>query len=241
MPRRTLPPPERVAWSDIGPELIRRWGHPNGRFMPEHLEILGPNGSGKSYAQGKLIQLRHERYGSHSVYIATKPADDTLADFGWPIIDKWPPNYDQPNTIFWVPAPPGSDDLSKQREAIHDLLKELWVPKSNIVVGVDEVLYLADDLNLRTIVNRYYREARALGITMSSGAQRPQGAPRHMHSESTWTLAFRPVDEDDCERVAQCLGDRFGYREHLMDLDRNKYEFIVKYAGAPEAYITHIE
>lgn len=209
--------------------------------MPEHLEIMGQNGSGKSYFERVVLQMRVAARQSHVVLIATKPADATLAGMGWPIIEKWPPDYGKNQVIFWAK----SKGLSKasqveQKRKILDVLDRLWTADSNRIVVFDEIAYLATDLGLRTELTTYYREARALGITIVASTQRPQGVPRWMHSESAWSVFFAPKDAADAERMAEVAGSKRDYMPILQSLDRAKYEFLLVRGLTGEMYISHI-
>lgn len=238
--RTAPPPPERVAWAELEPEFLARWGvDGSGRIEPEHLEILGPTGSGKTYAQNYILKRRVAVRKSHVVLIATKPADKTLKMLGWPTIKKWPPGYNQQQVIFSAKATGlNAQGRAQQREKIAELLDALWVPDSNRIVVVDEIGYLQHELGLGTHLTTLFREGRALGLSLVTNTQRPQGITRYMHSESSWKIAFQPKDEDDADRVAQVLGNKKYYRQYLMDLDRDNYEFIIQHGR--EAYITFI-
>lgn len=238
---RTGPAPERVPWDQLGPDFLRRWGYPRGKRMPEHLEILGQTGSGKSYFEKTILVARAKARGAHVVVVATKKADETLAGVGWPIITDWPPPYGKNQVIFWAKAS-GLEraGLAKQRAKVAELLNKLWVPNSNIIVAFDEVAYIDTDLGLRVPLVRYYREGRALGITIVGSTQRPQGVPRYMHSESSWSVFFAPKDEEDAERMAQVAGSKRIYMPILMELNREKFEFLMVRNLTGEKYISAI-
>lgn len=237
-------PPPRVDWDSLSADLMRAWGYPRGVWHPEHMEILGPSGSGKSYFLVTVLDMRAALRGAHVVYVATKPADDTISSLGWPIVTSWPPNeWKQENrhVIYWAKAPTlDAEGLKKQKAAVQNLLEKLWHPNANIIVVLDEIAYIEQDLGLRVIIRRYYREGRALGITIVAGTQRAQGVSRFMHSESEWTVCFRPKDEEDAERVAQILGNKRYFVDVLMSLDREKREFLLVHNLTGEAYISHI-
>jgi hypothetical protein len=236
-----LRPPERVSWAELGPEFLRRWGYPGGRREPEHIEILGPNGSGKSYFEKTILEERVRLRGSHVVILATKPADRTIKSLDWPVIQKWPPSYNQNQVIFWAKAQGLSKQgMERQRESIANLLTRLWEPDSNRIIVFDEIAYVEQELGLRPMLVRYFREARALGITIVATTQRPAGVTRYMHSESKWKICFAPADEDDTERVAQILGNKKYYREVLPQLKRERWEFLMVRTLTGEAYISRI-
>jgi DNA helicase HerA-like ATPase len=217
------------------------WGYPNGKFMPEHLEILGPTGSGKSYFERTILLERARLRGSHVVVVATKPADSTLTGMGWPIVTHWPPGYKKPQVIYWAKAKGlGVEARAGQRAAVEHLLNQLWKKDANIIVVFDEIAYVEHELGLRTHIATYYREARGLGITIVATTQRPQGVSRYIHSESTWSVFFAPKDEEDAERMAQVAGSKKYYKPVLLDLDRSAREFLLVHNLTNKRYISSI-
>lgn len=241
--RRSLPVPERVDWAQLGPEFIAKWGRPRGKLMPEHLSIYGQTGSGKSYFEAWALSNRAAARGSHVVALVTKKADSTMAALGWPIVERYPPGYGKPQVIYWAKAEgkPGSPEgIRKQRASVLHLLDSLWTPDANVVLSFDELAYVVEDLRLRAVATRYYREGRSLGITIVATTQRPAGVVRQMHSEAGWKVAFAPEDEDDAKRMAEVLGNRRHYIDVLMGLDREKFEFVILRKLTGEAYISHL-
>lgn len=230
---------EKVSWNELGPEFLKTWGNAGGKFMPEHLAILGPTGSGKSFFMTEILKQRASLRGSHVCILATKPADGTLAKLGWPIINKWPPKYDQSQVIYWPKAGNLNESIDKQRESVLHMMNSLWHENSNIILAFDEIAYIEEDLKLKQQITRYWREARALGITIVAATQRPRFVSRYMWSESSWTVAFRPKDEEDAEQVATVLGNRKYFKPILMsELEKN--EFLIINRDEREAYISKI-
>lgn len=240
----------RVPWSQLGPEFIAKWGYARGKPMPEHVEVMGQTGSGKSRFVVTILLQRQRARGSHIVVIATKGADETLSETGWPIITVWPPDDPRQTAhIYWIPST-GLDEAGQIEQArqIYALLTQLWKPGANIIVVYDEVAYLVDDLNfprqgapLRTTIAKYYREGRSLGITEVASTQRPQGVIRQVHSESQWVVGFAPTDEEDGERMAQVFGSRKKYLPILQSLDRENFEFLILHRITGKLYISWLD
>lgn len=245
-PQDGLPAPERAPWSVIGPTFMRAWGYPTKggkrKREPEHIEILGQNGSGKSFFVVTILKERGRLRNATIVVVFTKPADPTIEQFGWPVIDKWPPDYGK-NQVVFAPKAKGISKagLQEQKERIFDLLNKLWVPNSNVIIYFDEIAYVCQDLGLNLQVQKYLREGRALGITVVGTTQRPQGVTRYLHSEAKWTVCFAPKDEADAERMAEVLGSKRLYKPLLMLLNRQNYEFLIIHNLTGEMFISWID
>jgi hypothetical protein len=230
---------ENVSWDDIGPEFYERWGWPKGKREAEHVAILGPTGSGKSVLQTEIVKERSRRRGSFVTILATKPADKTITKLGWPIIRKWPPPYDKaPKHVFWPLSGKPGDSLVEQQQEIRFFLDSIWEPEANRVVLFDEIAYIEDELRLKQVIARYWREARSLGITIIAGTQRPRFVSRYMFTEPTWVFAFSPTDEEEAKRVAQICGSQKRFIDELMNL--GPHEFVLANKRTKQAYISKL-
>lgn len=199
--------------------------------------MYGPSGSGKTFFVTTILTERANLRGSHAVVIATKRADRTLTSAGWPVIDRWPPDYGENQVIYWTRGGLSDEQTAEQRERVARLADTLWVPDSNIMVGWDELPYVCGDLRLNRLVGTYYREGRGNGITNVAALQRPSdGVNRNVHSNTHWTVAFQPADEDDGKRVAELYGNRRYYLGVLMELDREHHEFLIKHHATGQVY-----
>jgi hypothetical protein len=221
-------------------EFFTVWGRPNGQVMPEHVSVYGPSGSGKTYWLTYVMTMRARLRGTHAVAVATKKADETLTSAGWPIITDWPPDYGQNQVIWWARGGLSGEQRDEQTRKMQTIMATLWTPDANKIVCWDELPYVSGDLGLSRPVATYYREGRAIGITNMAALQRPSGVPRYVHSECSWTVAFRPKDQDDRDRVAEVLGDRLYYREVLKSLDREARQFVIKRELTGEAFISSL-
>ena len=235
--------PPRAPWSAVRESFLGAWGYPEGKFNPEHLEILGPNGSGKTYFEATILQERVKLRGSAVIFIATKPVDATITRLGWPVVDDWKGVTKNRQSIFW----PRTELLGEQWVAymaakIEDLLARLWRAKAKVILVFDEIA-TSEELStrLKLIIKRYWREARSVGITIVAMKQRPQGIQRDMHSEAAWIAAFKPKDEEDAVRVAQIMGGRKRWLPVLMGLDRDRHEFVLLHSRTGDAVITWVD
>lgn len=241
---------ERVPWSVIGQEFTELWGrHDPQNPQPEHAEVLGINGSGKSLWMCKAVQERMLSRHTACIILQSKPADETVMQLGWPIItngdvrkalkERW--------SIYWPQT--NLTGLARKRyqaDLFRNLLDAIWRANANIIVVFDDVGYIqglntTDGESLNPIIEMYLREGRSSGITVLMVKQRPQGAKREMHSETYWTIAFAPKDEDDQERFAQLFGNRKQYQAIFEQMDSEKHEFLIKYHRSGLAVISWID
>lgn len=233
----------RAPWSEVGPEFILRWGYPDGKFQPEHIEILGPSGTGKTRFERTILAERVAVRESAAIFVATKKVDKEILRLGWPITDDWQVVHNTPQVIFW----PRTKLLGRQRDRymaqkIEDLLSQLWAEDAYVILCFDEIATVENlSPEMRSLIRMYWREARSHGITIVAMKQRPQGIQRDMHSETSWIACFKPKDEDDAKRYAEVLGSRKEWLPVLMGLDRNRYEFILKYERTGEAVISWVD
>lgn len=231
---------ERVPWAELEPEFILSWGRPNGKPGAEHVSIVGPTGSGKSNFQTYVINKRVEVRDSYAIIIATKPADSTLRKMRWPIVRKYPPPFGKhKNFILWPESTRNAgESRALQQQEIAKCLTDIWTPDSNTIVAFDEIAYVEQELRLKILVERYWREARSLGITVIATTQRPRNVTRYMWSEPTWLVAFRPDDEDEAKRVAEIIGGRRAFTDALLGLE--EYEFIITKRRSHQSYISKL-
>ncbi len=233
-----LSPPRRDWESQVGPAFLRAWGRPQGRVEAEHVAIVGPTGSGKSTVQAQILLGRADLRDTATVVVATKPADRTLTRMGWPIIRAWPPKFGQDQVILWPTSPNPSEQAETLRPVIKDALEQMWTPDSNRIVAFDEIAYVEQELRLRTTMTTYYREARALGISLVATTQRPYHVSRYLWSEAQWIIAFRFNDRLDMKRVAEIMG---GGNEWLPVLGNLRpHEFVLLRRGTGEAVISKV-
>jgi DNA helicase HerA-like ATPase len=231
---------QRVKWRDLEKDFLLAWGRPEGRIESEHVSILGPTRSGKTYFETYVVQKRRELRGTNVMIIATKPADGTLKKTGWPIIRKYPPEYGKHEAfILWPQAVRHANEARAiQAQTIYEALTDIWHEDSNTIVVFDEIAYVEQELKLKVLIERYWREAASLGISVMATTQRPRNVTRYMWSEASWLVAFRPDDEDEAKRVAEILGGRRLYTETLLSLAR--HEFVIVNRREREAYISRI-
>lgn len=245
--------PQEVPFSDLGPDFIQAWGRTaEGKHEGQHIEITGQNGSGKSYAEAAILHLRALRRDSATVVIATKLDDATverLVKLGWPRVKTAEEVRQHRQCIFWPdPKGIGAEREEALERAIYALLAMLWQPKANIIVVFDEI-GTVEGLpgppgrrnRLKKLIQQYWREGRALGISVVASKQRPVGVVRDQHSETRWKAVFPPADEGDMDRFAELLGQKRDWAPVLRSLDQEQHQFVLRNNVTKDAYITWID
>lgn len=239
--------PEEVPWSLLGPDFIAAWAPvKNGRMEGEHLEVTGQTGSGKSYALKAILHMRALERDTATVYCCTKTDDTTvegLMALGWPRVKTVDEVRQHRQCVFWPETSEIGEDKDKYFErVIYQLLAQLWHPKANTIIVFDEIGYVEGLSNrVKKLIRQYWREARALGISVVASKQRPVGVVRDQHSESRWKAVFPPADEDDMERFAQLLGPPRDWVPVLRDLDQEQHQFVLRNTVTKESFITWVD
>lgn len=243
-------PIPRIPWSQIAQEFAEVWGRLDPKNpTPEDVEVLGTKGSGKTLWMAKAIQERVIVRRTPTVIMQSKPADETVMKLGWPVITNGDVKRVQRErwSIYW-PQTNATGQTRKlyQADKFRDLLDSLWHPEANTVVVWDDVgyiegLYTSDGQSLGDIMEMYLREGRSSGITNVMLKQRPQGSRRVMHSETQWTVAFAPKDEDDRERFAQIFGNKKRYVEVFKQMNPVNHEFLIKHFATQSETISWVD
>jgi hypothetical protein len=247
--------PELVPWSELGPDFIQSWGFELPRNKREHLEVVGPSGSGKTRLVETILQdhyreavRRQQASGAKhvetgAIFVATKTDDDIFRELGWPVVKSVDEMRGDTHVIFW----PQTGKTGTARREYHDLrvghlLDKLWQPRANTLLAFDEIGYVEGlSGNTRATVQQYWREGRALGIQVIGMKQRPQGALRDMHSETFWTVSFKPSDDADQERFAMLFGHKRDWMPVLDSLDLDRHEFLIRHSRSQDAYISWVD
>lgn len=235
---------DRVPWSNLGPEFAMTWGRADPSDpQPEHMEVIGINGGGKTYFVCKVVQERMIVRNSPCVIIATKQQDRTILRLGWPIVDSWQDVRKHRQCIYWPRTQLlGSGRKEYQRKKIQDLLDHLWIPNANTIVVFDDIAYTEKlSPEMRETIEMYWREGRSQGITVVATKQRPQGANRHMSSETYWKVAFVPADYADRERFAELFGSRKEWLPVFDQMNPDNNEFLIRHTRSNRVYISWID
>jgi len=238
---------EHVPWSRLGPEFARVWGRADPRNpQPEDIEIVGMKGSGKTRFMLTILQERAIVRDSAEVIIVTKQQDEIFTSLGWPIVHdaREARRFDKhKQVIFWPrTAKLGAERREVINAQVREFLYRSWVKDSNTVIAWDEIAY-AESLSpeVRDLIAMYWRESRSMGICQVALKQRPQGVQRDMHSETQWTVAFRPKDQSDAERFAELFGNRREWLPVFEQMNPDHHEFLIRHARTGSAYVSWVD
>lgn len=235
---------QKLPWSQLGPEFAASWGRadPNDP-QPEDMEIIGMKGSGKTYFLMTVLQERMLVRDSRIILVVTKQDDKVFTKLGWPIVKEFADLKKHRQCIYW----PQTKKLGEERDAymetrIHQLLVNLWKKDAWVVLAFDEIAYVEElSTRVKRLIRMYWREGRSMGITVVAMKQRPQGVQRDMHSETPWTIAFKPADDDDADRFAQLFGNIRTWKPVFDQMDAMNHEFLIKHTKTGIAYISWID
>jgi hypothetical protein len=234
----------KIPWSQLGPEFAMIWGRAKpDNPQPEHMEIIGMNGSGKTEFEMKVLQERMLVRNPREILVVTKKADDVFERLGWPIVQEFDDLKKHRQCIYW----PQTSELGEKRKEfhekrLHEFLSKLWVKDAWLTVAFDEIAYVESlSPRVKALVGMWWREARSMKITIVAMKQRPQGVQRDMHSETYWTIAFVPKDENDAERFAELFGNRRTWLPVFQQMDPDNHEFLIRHVRTGDTYISWLD
>lgn len=166
----------------------------------EHFTLIGPTGTGKTTMLFNVLPLH-----PYVAVFATKPADKSMEGLiehsGYLKINRWksldPIQF--PRRVLW-PNAKQMDSKALQKEVFHDAFEKIYV-EGGWTVALDELWWISNMLKLDEDVKMYLLQARSLGISLLSGAQRPAWIPREIYSACTHLMFWRTNDEDDLKSI----------------------------------------
>jgi hypothetical protein len=174
----------------------------------EHFGLIGPTGQGKTTMLLNLLPL----HPFVSVF-ATKPRDatmDRLISTGYHKMERWqsldPQHY--PRRVVWPDATTLSS-TAHQYSVFKHAFEAIYL-EGGWTVAIDELWYFINvlkgptlkDVPMSTYVKLYLLQARALGISLLVGTQRPAHIPLEVYDQSTHLMFWRDNDETNLKRLS---------------------------------------
>jgi len=228
-----------VPWTALRPRFAKAWK------PGQHIAVFGPNGYGKTTAAIELGELPNVP----TILVVTKRRDGLISALpkrGWTLtrtLEQTKHAVDNrqageryfgrgasstpPRIVFWPTATGG---LKQRRAKLRTILERLldWVYEhGNVVVIVDEGIFLIRNLRQGENVEMLLHEVRSSGVSLVLLGQRPAWFPHSVYSASTWLLMFATNDPDDLKRLSEIGGgiDPKALREDVQLLPM--YEFVL--------------
>lgn len=183
----------RVPW-DVFLRDHFRWA--NG----EHVGMIGPTGQGKTTLLTQVLPLH-----PYVTVFATKPRDtsmDALIASGYARLERWEsiPANKLPRRVLW-PNAGRLDSGETQKRVFQDAFAKIY-REGGWTVAIDELWYLANELNLSHEIKVYLLQARSLGISLIVASQRPAWIPVEVYDQSTHLFFWRDNDETNLRRLS---------------------------------------
>lgn len=232
--RRARLDPERArlpetAWPVVYDYLARNWK------QGEHVSLIGPNGAGKTHLALEICELR-----GHTLVLATKRRDPLVADLsgrGYVLVgslDDIPIAADSGRPVhrrvlLWVNPETRDKDLRRRVQA-RRLAEALDTAErqGSWCVLIDETIWLADALSLKTNLDELWYQARSSKVSVVACAQRPTTVPRMMVSQATHVFIWAVSDRRELETLRDLGGNvpREVLEENIATLDWDRHEFL---------------
>lgn len=188
--------------------------------------ILGPTGSGKTTIIADIVDIR-----DYVCVLAVKRQDETIKRFvqkGFKIVKKWPPDYTRRKVVFWKEPTSLSDDLSKQRHAIHNALNQMYLSGGWCIV-LDEAGYLAGTLGLSRDIGVLLNQGRSMHLSVVVTMTRPSSVvakvPKEALNQSRHRIIFKYHDIGEIKSCASIFGIDWHYMQELHTM-LGKHDFI---------------
>lgn len=208
----------------------------------EHVAILGPTGSGKTTVTYSLLD-KIAKPELPAIILVMKPRDEVVRKFsklaGFRKTERWPPvltraltkkggglGKKQRGWVFWPRH--SLQNIKRDNKMLEGQFRRILTEcyaKGDRIVFADEVVGLADDLNLKTELKAIWSRGRSMGCGLWAAAQRPFHAPVEMYGQSEHLIIFKDGDQRSLERYGEIGGvDKTQVQGLVMRL--KKYEFL---------------
>ena len=213
-----------VEWDEFW-ELL--W---NGDLMwrqGEHIAMIGPTGCGKSTLAMEMLKMRR-----YTTLLCTKPYSSTLSKYikanKYQTFTEWPdkvPASRAPRRAIW-PDVRTVGKIPRQRYAIGHAMEQIYT-EGNWCVYADELRYIADNLNLKPIVELFLQQGRELGVSFVGGMQRPKFVPLVVYSQSTHLFFWRERDRRNLDTISAINSiDSFFTAQQITQLEPHEFLYI---------------
>ena len=184
-----------LGWEDLLDTMDIRQG--------DHLTGLGPTGVGKTTFATRILEK-----WPYVVAVGTKPRDESLQYLmdteGYKRIREWPPNPSDRKVVLW-PNLRKLDSDQMLRNIIINALDDIYL-RGAWAIYWDELADAIEELRIPNLVTKFYRKARALGISMVGFSQRPAYITRYPYSSATHLVLWNTNDLRDAKTLSDVSG-----------------------------------
>lgn len=173
----------------------------------QHVAIMGRTGRGKTTLARDLMALR-----GWTIVIASKRKDDTMdafPKFGYRIIQKWPPRYEDRRVVLWA-RPKTLRDTINARALIARVLDDVY-ENGGWAVLLDDVAKMANALGFKREIATLLNESRSSGSSIVSAMTQPSSVTQAIPSEVWRQVRYHLVFYYRVSRDVEAISDIAGY------------------------------
>lgn len=206
-----------VLWGDFYPWFLEQWE------QGQHVTMVGPTGWGKTVLATEILALR-----SYLVAFGVKGKDQSMdrmiRDLGLTRMQTWNPDIADRICLWPDIKGAGKNHRQKQREVFLRAIDSIF-RMGAWCTYFDEVVYLAETLNLDDELKFLLNQGRSDNISVVAATQRPAFIPLAFYDMATHLFLWKYNDARNVARVAELTGTAAPVvRQEVMELP--KYEFI---------------
>lgn len=216
-PDPTLEATPRVSWWDFYPWFLEQWE------QGQHVTMVGPTGWGKTRLAREILVVR-----SYLVAFGVKGHDESMDE----LIDDlrlvrqqvWQPDVADRIALWPDIRGAGKGHRMRQREVFLRAIDSIF-RMGAWCCFFDEVVYLAETLNLDDELKFLLNQGRSSHISVVAATQRPAFIPLAFYDMASHLFLWKFNDHRNATRVSELTGVASQVvRQEIMSLP--KYEFI---------------
>lgn len=206
-----------MDWGDFYPWFLEQWE------QGQHVTMVGPTGWGKTVLATEILALR-----SYLVAFGVKGEDRSLEEMIRTLrltrMQLWQPDVADRICLWPDIRGAGKNHRMRQREVFSRAIDSIF-RMGAWCCYFDEVVYLAETLNLDDELKFLLNQGRSSYISVVAATQRPAFIPLAFYDMASHLFLWKFNDHRNAARVAELTGSAAPVvRQEVMTLP--KYEFI---------------
>lgn len=216
--------------------VMERWEYKPG----EHVTFLAPTQTGKTTLKFELFRDTLSK-NLKAVSLIMKPKDAVPESYRKPLkfdrVEGWPPSHVRRSIVNpngWMVWPKHTFDPIVDNKTLRRVFRKaiLWCYQhGNIILDVDEILGVADELNLDDELTTVWSRGASMGCGLWGGSQRPSGIPLHAYSQASHFFLGQTSDKRDRDRLREISGigiDPDAIADTVEELGEHEWLYIRK-------------